>query len=84
MAGNVCRPQHQLNGSTAAHIGVNPQSSNTDEGKLFDTLSVSDDGAGHLVLSESVQVHKPVVCNWHAADVVTLFLEAFVQPRRFT
>ncbi|MFE1961555.1 hypothetical protein [Streptomyces sp. NPDC057617] len=44
----------------------------------FETLSVSvsDDRAGQLVLSESVQVHKPVVCNWHAnaADVVTPFL----------
>ncbi|GGK24201.1 hypothetical protein GCM10011583_65180 [Streptomyces camponoticapitis] len=69
----------KLKGSTAAYFGVNPKSTDNDDGKMFETLivSASDDAgdAGQLDV-ESVNVDKPQVSNWHAdsADVVTPFL----------
>ncbi|MFI6085671.1 DUF4232 domain-containing protein [Streptomyces sp. NPDC051217] len=69
----------KLKGSTAAYMGVNPKSTNNNDGKMFETLivSASDDAAdaGQLTV-ESVNVDKPRVSNWHAnsADVVTPFL----------
>ncbi|MFD3521758.1 DUF4232 domain-containing protein [Streptomyces sp. NPDC058653] len=69
----------KLKDSTAAYFGVNPKSTDSDEGKMFETLivSVSDDAgdAGELKV-ESVNVDRPLITNWHAnsSDVVTPFL----------
>lgn len=64
-----------LSGSTTAYAGVNPKTTNGDDGVEFDTIIVGVGNADPGVLSlpvGNITVDKPIVTNWHtsAADAV--------------
>lgn len=64
--------QIKLKGSTAAYLAVKPDSADTNNGKMFESLivSVSDGGeAGMLKLleTEGLPVNKPIVTHWQTS-----------------
>ncbi|MFS8202167.1 DUF4232 domain-containing protein [Streptomyces sp. CWNU-52B] len=65
-----------LSGSTAAYAGINPKSTNDNNGRQFDLLHLAVTGdelnAVTLELPETVTVDRPIATNWHAdpADAV--------------
>ncbi|MDX2742287.1 MULTISPECIES: DUF4232 domain-containing protein [Streptomyces] len=65
-----------LSGSAAAYAGINPKSTNDENGRLFEKLHLSvtgdEDNFVTLNLPHLVQVDRPLATNWHAdpADAV--------------
>jgi hypothetical protein len=65
-----------LSGAKAAYAGINPKTTNNDNGIEFDQLSLSVAGDEYnsvgLSLPDSVLVDQPIATNWHAkaADAV--------------
>ncbi|WP_150130531.1 DUF4232 domain-containing protein, partial [Streptomyces sp. 150FB] len=64
-----------LSGSTTAYAGVNPKTTNGDDGVEYDSIIVGVGSADPGVLSlpvGKITVDKPIVTNWHtsAADAV--------------
>ncbi|MFC8198049.1 DUF4232 domain-containing protein [Streptomyces sp. NPDC057298] len=65
-----------LSGSATAYAGINPKSTNNENGRLFDKLHLSVagdvDNFVTLDLPHTVQVDRPLATNWHAdpADAV--------------
>jgi hypothetical protein len=63
-------------GSAAAYAGINPKSTNNENGRLFEKLHLSvtgdEDNFVTLDLPHTVQVDRPLATNWHAdpADAV--------------
>ncbi|MFH8611471.1 DUF4232 domain-containing protein [Streptomyces sp. NPDC018029] len=66
----------KLSGSTAAYAGINPKSTNNDDGAEFDQLIVAvagdEEGAVSVRLPSTTLIDKPLSTNWHAdpADAV--------------
>ncbi|MER5987967.1 DUF4232 domain-containing protein [Streptomyces sp. NPDC001787] len=59
-----------LSGSTTAYAGVNPKTTNTEDGKELNEIIVSaatDDPAPVSLKVGSMTVDKPIVTNWHTA-----------------
>ncbi|WP_258572721.1 DUF4232 domain-containing protein [Streptomyces sp. KM273126] len=65
-----------LSGSKAAYAGINPKTTNDNNGRQFDLLHLSVAGdetnAITLDLPDTVTVDRPIATNWHAdpADAV--------------
>ncbi|MFJ9589436.1 DUF4232 domain-containing protein [Streptomyces acidicola] len=65
-----------LSGSTAAYAGINPKTTNDNNGRQFGLLHLSVAGdetnAITLDLPDTVTVDRPIATNWHAdpADAV--------------
>ena len=60
----------KVSGSTVAYIGINPKTTNTNDGKEFSTLSLgilddTNDPAG-LDVPAGILVDKPSITNWTA------------------
>jgi hypothetical protein len=59
-----------LSGSTAAHAGISPKTTDGNDGRRFDLLHLSLAGdeanAVTLGLPDTVTVDRPIVTNWHA------------------
>ncbi|MGW2464244.1 DUF4232 domain-containing protein [Streptomyces sp. NPDC004457] len=59
-----------LSGSKAAYAGINPKTTNDNQGKQFDRLHLSVTGdesnSVTLKLPQTVTVDRPVATNWHA------------------
>ncbi|MFE1461032.1 DUF4232 domain-containing protein [Streptomyces nigra] len=65
----------KLTGGTTAYAGVNPKTTNTNDGKELDSIIVAVDGSDANPVSlkvGTISVDKPIVTNWHtaAADAV--------------
>lgn len=63
-------------GSTAAYAGINPKTTNNDNGVQFDRIHLSvagdEENSVTLRLPDTATVDRPVATNWHAdpADAV--------------
>ncbi|ROQ63420.1 hypothetical protein EDD93_6165 [Streptomyces sp. 840.1] len=58
----------KLSGSSVAYTGINPMTTNSNDGKEFDSviISTTDDDANpaELKLPDTAHVDKPIVTNW--------------------
>ncbi|MCF2537826.1 DUF4232 domain-containing protein [Streptomyces nigra] len=60
----------KLTGGTTAYAGVNPKTTNTNDGKELDSIIVAVDGSDADPVSlkvGTISVDKPIVTNWHTA-----------------